>query len=439
MSRTLYGDNSHHIAESCFKALARALRDGGRDRSRARRTRIPSTKGTLEAADAADGSVHGTAEDAAARDPQRGAERRSSSSANGFPGGAFFVPPAVACRQRHVDRAARHGSVLVVIALDRPPGRGSALSDGVADDPRRSLLQSRDRLSRPMTSVAGRSARARLGARSACVAAGDTRRGRGALLRAGSRRRPAARARNRRRRCLPPADGAEPMRSASSRSGAAAMSVAIIDYGSGNLHSAAKAFERAARESGIDAEIEVTSDPGCRAPGRAHRAAGRRRLRRLPRGPERRARHVEALEEAVIARGKPFLGICVGMQLMATRGLEHGDDRASAGSPATSRRSSPAIRRSRSRIWAGTRSTVERRIRCSPASRPATDGPARLFRAFLSILRRATRATCRHRRLRRRRHRHGRRATTWPARQFHPEKSQALGLALIANFLRWRP
>ena len=75
------------------------------------------------------------------------------------------------------------------------------------------------------------------------------------------------------------------------RSGDAAMSVAIVDYGSGNLHSAAKAFERAARESGHDQPIVVTSDPDAVAPRRPRRAARRRRLRRLPARPRRRARH----------------------------------------------------------------------------------------------------------------------------------------------------
>ena len=59
------------------------------------------------------------------------------------------------------------------------------------------------------------------------------------------------------------------------------MLVAIIDYQSGNLHSAAKAFERAARESGIAAEISVTSDPDDRQARGPHRAAGRRSFRRL--------------------------------------------------------------------------------------------------------------------------------------------------------------
>ena len=101
------------------------------------------------------------------------------------------------------------------------------------------------------------------------------------------------------------------------------MSVAIVDYGSGNLHSAHKAFERAAREAGLDRVVKVTSDPDdvARAehivlPGVGAFADCRRGLDAVP-------GMVEALEEAVRRRGRPFLGICVGMQLMATRGLEY--------------------------------------------------------------------------------------------------------------------
>jgi glutamine amidotransferase len=98
--------------------------------------------------------------------------------------------------------------------------------------------------------------------------------------------------------------------------------VAIIDYGSGNLHSAAKAFERAARESEADAEISVTADPKVVAsadrvvlPGVGAYADCKRGLLAVP-GMR------EAMEDAVRGKRRPFLGICVGMQLMAMRGLE---------------------------------------------------------------------------------------------------------------------
>ena len=101
------------------------------------------------------------------------------------------------------------------------------------------------------------------------------------------------------------------------------MSVAIIDYGSGNLHSARKAFERAASEANLPTEIVVTSDPErirtadrIVLPGVGAFADCRRGLDAVP-------GLVAAMEEAVIGRGKPFLGICVGMQLLAERGLEH--------------------------------------------------------------------------------------------------------------------
>ena len=103
------------------------------------------------------------------------------------------------------------------------------------------------------------------------------------------------------------------------------MTVAIVDYGSGNLRSAAKAFERAGRESGNRIAVLVTRDaetvrqadrivlPGVGAFGDC-----RDGLAALP-------GMIEAMTDAVITRGQPFLGICVGMQLMATVGREHGD------------------------------------------------------------------------------------------------------------------
>ncbi len=100
------------------------------------------------------------------------------------------------------------------------------------------------------------------------------------------------------------------------------MRVAIIDYGSGNLRSATKAFERAAREAGIAAEIDLTAD------AERVRTADRIVLPGVGAYADcaRGLRAVEgmwgAVEEAAIAREKPFLGICVGMQLMSERGLE---------------------------------------------------------------------------------------------------------------------
>ena len=101
------------------------------------------------------------------------------------------------------------------------------------------------------------------------------------------------------------------------------MSVAIIDYGSGNLHSAAKAFERAARGMENPDTIVVTRDPETvyRAdrivlPGVGAFADCRKGLDALD-------GMIEAMTEAVRNKARPFFGICVGMQLMATHGKEH--------------------------------------------------------------------------------------------------------------------
>ncbi|MAZ33166.1 MAG: imidazole glycerol phosphate synthase subunit HisH [Thalassospira sp.] len=105
------------------------------------------------------------------------------------------------------------------------------------------------------------------------------------------------------------------------------MSVAIIDYGSGNLRSAAKAFERAARENGISADIIVTDDPEkvrnashIVLPGVGAYADCRAGLDAV-------TGMVEVLNEQVIKGGKPFFGICVGMQLMSSVGREFADTR----------------------------------------------------------------------------------------------------------------
>jgi glutamine amidotransferase len=102
------------------------------------------------------------------------------------------------------------------------------------------------------------------------------------------------------------------------------MSVVVVDYGSGNLRSAAKACERAARDRGLNLDVKIS--------GRAEdvRAAerivlpGQGAFGECKRGLAAVPGMIEALEESVIRKKRPFLGICVGMQLMAERGLEHG-------------------------------------------------------------------------------------------------------------------
>jgi glutamine amidotransferase len=100
------------------------------------------------------------------------------------------------------------------------------------------------------------------------------------------------------------------------------MRVAVVDYGSGNLASASRALALAAERDGIAAEVTVTADPGTVAradrivlPGQGAFADCARGLASIP-----------GLREAIVVAtdaGTPFLGICVGMQLMAQRGLEH--------------------------------------------------------------------------------------------------------------------
>lgn len=100
------------------------------------------------------------------------------------------------------------------------------------------------------------------------------------------------------------------------------MIVAIVDYGSGNLRSAAKAFERAAAENGIRAEIRVTSAAEVVAAADHIVLPGVGAFADCRRGLSAVAGLEAALHEAVILRGRPFLGICVGMQLMAEWGRE---------------------------------------------------------------------------------------------------------------------
>jgi glutamine amidotransferase len=216
------------------------------------------------------------------------------------------------------------------------------------------------------------------------------------------------------------------------------MSVAIIDYGSGNLHSAAKAFERAARDSGSNARIEVTSDPD--QVRRAERIVlpGVGAFRDCRDGLHSVSGMWETLDEEVIRRGKPFFGICVGMQLMATRGLEHVETKGFGwikGDVKIIEPSDPSLKIPHMG-W----NTLDLAKPHALFDGIAL-GPQGLHGYFVHSYHMAVAdtaplvATSDY----------GGAVTAFIARdniagsQFHPEKSQALGLALIANFLKWRP
>jgi glutamine amidotransferase len=214
------------------------------------------------------------------------------------------------------------------------------------------------------------------------------------------------------------------------------MKIAIVDYGSGNLRSAAKAFERAAAEAGIAAEVKVTGDPDDVSAADRIVLPGVGAFGDCRRGLLAVAGMVDALRAAVLARGRPFLGICVGMQLMATRGLEHGTHEGLGWIAGDVVRLAPqdtalkiphmgwnelAFDGRAHPLFEGIKKGAHAyfvhsyAFRCAdPNDRLAvTDygGPvtAAIGRANLV------------------------------GTQFHPEKSQATGLRLIANFLRWRP
>jgi glutamine amidotransferase len=212
----------------------------------------------------------------------------------------------------------------------------------------------------------------------------------------------------------------------------------IIDYGSGNLHSAAKAFERAARECEANVRIGVSSDPAeVRAadrvvlPGVGAFADCRGGIAAL-------AGMREALEENVRAGLRPFLGICVGAQLMAERGLEFHTTPGFAwikGDVTAIRPGDPGLKIPH---MGWNTLTV---INPHPLLAGIPTGAGGLHAYFVHSfhLAAADRACVVAETD------YGGPLTAMVARdnlagtQFHPEKSQTLGLRLIANFLRWRP
>lgn len=215
-------------------------------------------------------------------------------------------------------------------------------------------------------------------------------------------------------------------------------SVAIIDYGSGNLRSAFKAVERAAREGGTDARVVLTDDPEIVRvadrvilPGVGAYADCRAGLDAVP-------GMVTALREAVEEKARPFLGICVGMQLMSSRGLEKTVTEGFGWIPGDVVKIEPTdpLLKIPQIGW----NTIDIRHDHALLEGIPT-GPEGLHAYFVHSYHLAARdpdmvlAVADY----------GGPVTAMVAdgnkagTQFHPEKSQTLGLKLLANFLAWAP
>lgn len=216
------------------------------------------------------------------------------------------------------------------------------------------------------------------------------------------------------------------------------MKVAIIDYGSGNLRSAVKSFERAAHETGSDAEIILTSDvkdvkqadrivlPGVGAFADCH--AGLQKI----------AGMWEAIDTSVSIEKKPFLGICVGMQLMAERGHEHHITQGFGWIKGGVKAIEPQDKTLKiPHMGWNTLKTCQ----SHPVFKDIKTGEDGLHAYFVhsyhliplyreDVLAQADYGGCIFAAVAK---------DNMIGTQFHPEKSQELGLKLIGNFLSWRP
>lgn len=216
------------------------------------------------------------------------------------------------------------------------------------------------------------------------------------------------------------------------------MTVAIIDYGAGNLRSAEKAFQFAIGERGSTETVVITSDPDTVAaadrvvlPGDGAFADCRRNLDAIP-------GMIAAIDETIDRRGRPFLGICVGMQLLATRGLEHGEtpglDRI-AGDVTAIHPTDAALKVPHM----GWNTLVKRR------DHPLFDGIQFGENGWHAYFLHGYHLTAANDDDVAAVADYGGPVTAIVARgtvagtQFHPEKSQKLGLRLIGNFLAWKP
>ncbi len=216
------------------------------------------------------------------------------------------------------------------------------------------------------------------------------------------------------------------------------MNIALVDYGAGNIHSAAKALEIAGKQRGIDVHVTATCDSGAILaadrivlPGDGAFAHCMTALRNSP-------GVVEALGQAVLAKNVPFLGICVGMQLLATESEEHGSHSGLNLLAGKIKRLQPGHfalkvphmgwnellkRREHSLLTgldlgpSGQTAYFLHSYHFEPANQDDIIASADYGGPVTALVARGNIAGC----------------------QFHPEKSQALGLTLLGNFLSWQP
>jgi len=211
--------------------------------------------------------------------------------------------------------------------------------------------------------------------------------------------------------------------------------VALIDYGSGNLRSAEKALARAARESATGHEIVVTDKPGVVAGAERIVLPGVGAFADCMGGLSKLDGMIDALSDAVIAKGRPFLGICVGMQLMARTGREFGDTPGLGWIDGEVVRLTPSDASLKIPHMGWNELDVVHPHALT--QNLAKDAHAYFVHSFEMRTANADHVVARTD--------YGGAVTAIVGRdnfagtQFHPEKSQAVGLALLGNFLKWRP
>jgi imidazole glycerol-phosphate synthase subunit HisH len=209
--------------------------------------------------------------------------------------------------------------------------------------------------------------------------------------------------------------------------------VALIDYGSGNLRSAEKALARAAQEHETGHEIRVTSDPRVVVEAERIVLPGVGAFADCMHGLSAVDGMIDALNETVITRARPFLGICVGMQLMARVGREFGETRGLGWIDGDVVRLAPSDASLKIPHMGWNELRILRRHAVLDGIAEGTNAyfvHSFQFRAGARVLAATD---------------YGGSVAAVVGRdnivgtQFHPEKSQAVGLRLLANFLAWRP